>query len=64
MIELDMVYVTYFGDFLSIGSREFFKQNILFRLSPPRKACRQPRKLPGRQEMPPGRPEKPAGLAA
>ena len=33
MIELDMVYVSYFGDFLS-------KQNILFRLSPPRKAAR------------------------
>jgi hypothetical protein len=31
MIELDMVYVSYFGDFLS-------KQNILFRLSPPRKS--------------------------
>jgi hypothetical protein len=33
MIELDMVYVSYFGDFLS-------KQNILFRLSPPKKAAR------------------------
>jgi hypothetical protein len=32
MIELDMVYVSYFRDFLS-------KQNILFRLSPPRKAA-------------------------
>jgi len=40
MIELDMVYVSYFGDFLSNGSRESFKQNILFRLSPPRKAAR------------------------
>ena len=40
MIELDMVYVLYFGDFLSIGSRESFEQNILFRLSPPRKAAR------------------------
>jgi len=39
MIELDMVYVSYFGDFLSIGSRESFEQNILFRLSPPRKAA-------------------------
>jgi hypothetical protein len=38
--ELDMVYVLYFGDFLSIGSRESFEQNILFRLSPPRKAAR------------------------
>jgi len=37
MIELDMVYVSYFGDFLS-------KQNILFRLSLPRKAARPPRK--------------------
>jgi len=37
MIEIDMVYVSYFGDFLS-------KQNILFRLSPPRKAARPPRK--------------------
>jgi len=40
MIELNMVYVSYFGDFLSIGNREFFEQNILFRLSPPRKAAR------------------------
>jgi len=39
MIELDMVYVSYFGDFLSKGSRECFEQNILFRLSPPRKAA-------------------------
>jgi len=44
MIELDMVYVSYFGDFLSIGSRESSKQNILFRLSPRRKAARPPRK--------------------
>jgi len=43
MIELDMFYVSYFGDFLSKGSRESFEQNILFRLS--------------RQEKPPGRPE-------
>jgi hypothetical protein len=40
IIELDMVYVSYFGDFLSKGSRESFEQNILFRLSPPRKAAR------------------------
>ena len=39
MIEFDMVYVSYFGDFLSKGSRESFEQNILFRHSPPRKAC-------------------------
>jgi len=26
MIELDMVYVSYFGDFLSKGSRESFEQ--------------------------------------
>jgi len=39
MIELDMVYVSYFGDFLSNGSRESFEQNILFRLSPPRTAA-------------------------
>jgi hypothetical protein len=32
-LELDMVYVSFFGDFL-------IKQNILFRLSPPRKAAR------------------------
>jgi len=44
MIELDMVYVSYFGDFLSISSRESLGQNILFRLSPPRKAFRPPRK--------------------
>jgi hypothetical protein len=40
MIELDMVYVSYFGDFLSKGSRESSEQNILFRLSAPRKAAR------------------------
>jgi len=39
MIELDMVYVSYFGDLLSKGSRESFEQNILFWLSPPRKAA-------------------------
>jgi len=39
-LELDMVYVSYFGDFLS-------KQNILFRLSPPRKAARPAGKPPG-----------------
>jgi len=44
MIEFDMVYVSYFGDFFSKGSRESFKQNIRFRLSPPRKAVRPPRK--------------------
>jgi len=55
MIELDMVYVSNFGDFLSKGSRESFEQNILFRLSPPRKAARPPRK--SLQEKPawPGR---------
>jgi len=46
MIKLDMVYVSYFGDFLS-------KQNILFRLSPPRKAAR-----------PAGKAARPAGKAA
>jgi len=40
MIALDMVYVSYFGDFLS-------KQNILFRFSPPRKAARPAGKPPG-----------------
>jgi hypothetical protein len=44
MIELDMVCVLYFGDFLSKGSRESFEQNILIRLSLPRKAARPPRK--------------------
>jgi hypothetical protein len=39
MIELDMVYVSYFGEFLSKGSRESFEQDILFRLIPPRKAA-------------------------
>ena len=38
MIELDMVYVSYFGDFLSIGSRESFEQNILFKLSSAKKS--------------------------
>jgi len=57
MIELDMVYVSYFGDFLSKSSRESFEQNILFRLSPPRKAAWPPRKSLQ------ARPEKPAGPA-
>ena len=43
IIELDMVYVSYFGYFLSKGSRESFEQNILFRLSPPRNAAQPPR---------------------
>jgi len=54
MIELDMVYVSYFGDFLSKGSRESFEQNILFRLSPPRKAARPPRKAARPAGKPPG----------
>ena len=33
-------YVPFFGDFLNIGSKESFEQNVLFRLSPPRKAAR------------------------
>jgi hypothetical protein len=45
MIELDMVYVSYFRDVLSKGSRESFDQKILFRLSPPRKAARPAGKL-------------------
>jgi hypothetical protein len=56
MIELDMVYVSYFGDFLS-------KQNILFRLSPPRKAARPPRKTarpPRKAARPAGKPPGPA----
>jgi hypothetical protein len=52
MIELDMVYVSYFGDFLSKGSTESFEQNNLFRLSPPRTACR-----------PAGKAARPAGKA-
>jgi hypothetical protein len=47
MIELDMVCVSYFGHFLSKGSRESFEQNILFRLSPPRKAAKSAGKPPG-----------------
>jgi len=49
MIELDMVYVSYFGDFLS-------KQNILFRLSPPRKNCQAAKKSrqAGRKAARPG----------
>jgi hypothetical protein len=31
MIELDMVHVSYFGDFVIKGSRESCEQNILFR---------------------------------
>jgi len=40
MIKLHIVYVSYFGDFLSKGSRESFEQNILYRLGPPREAAR------------------------
>jgi len=49
MIELDMVYVSYFGDFLS-------KQNILFRLSPPRKSRQAAKKSrqAGRKAARPG----------
>jgi len=63
MIELDMVYVSYFGGFLSKRSRESFEQNILFRLSPPRKAVRPPRKAarpPRRAARPAGKPPGPA----
>ena len=38
MVELDMVYVSLFGDILSVGGREFFEQNIRLGLVPPRKA--------------------------
>ena len=55
MIELDMVYVSYFGDILITGSRESFEQNILFRLSPPRKTARPPRKT----SSPAGKPARP-----
>ena len=61
MIELDMVDVSYFGDFLSEEGRESFEQNILFRLSPPRKAC-SPAARPPRKSLQ-ARPEKPAGPA-
>jgi hypothetical protein len=44
MIGLDMVYVSYFGDFLSIGSRESFEQNILFRLSSAKKSLQAAKK--------------------
>ena len=68
MIGLDMVYVSYFGDFLDEGSRESLEYNILFRLSPartasrpPRKAVRPPRKSllachPAAKKMPIGQP--------
>jgi hypothetical protein len=57
MIELDMTYVLYIGDFLSKGCQESFEQNILFRFSLPRKATRlghadQP---PTCEVTPPGR---------
>jgi len=45
MIELDMVYVLYFGDVLSQGRREFFQQIIQLMLNPPRKAARAAGKL-------------------
>jgi hypothetical protein len=61
MIELDMVYVSYFEDFLSKRSRESFEQNILFRLSPPRKACRSDARPPRKNLQ--ARPEKPVGPA-
>jgi hypothetical protein len=66
MIGLDMVSVSYFGDFLSKGSRESFKQNILFRLSPARKASRPPRKAarPPRKGLQVGRPAAKKSLQA
>ena len=47
MIELDKVYVLYLPDFLSKGSRESFKQHILFGLSPQSQAARLAGKTPG-----------------
>jgi len=44
MVELDMVYVSYFGDFLSVGSRGSFKQNVLFRHSSAKKSPQAGRK--------------------
>ena len=60
MIGLDMVFVSYFGDFLSKGSRESLEQNIPFRFSPARKASRPPRKAarPPRKSVQAGRQEK------
>jgi hypothetical protein len=71
-IALDMVYVSYFGDCLSIGSRESFKQNILFRLSLQEKpagrqdkACRPGPHLKAAAKGGPARPiQSRAGLAA
>jgi hypothetical protein len=40
MIELDIVYVSYFGDFLSI----IFRTNILFRLSSAKKSLQTAKK--------------------
>jgi hypothetical protein len=49
MIELDMVYVSYFGDFLSKAVENLSNKIFCLGLA--------------RQEKPPGRPETPAGPA-
>jgi len=50
MIELDMVYVSYFGDFRSKGSRESFEQIFCLGLvrqeKPPDRKSRQARPGP------------------
>ena len=42
MVELDMVHVSYFGGFLSVGCRVPFEQYMLF--SSAKKACRPAKK--------------------
>jgi hypothetical protein len=52
MVELDTVNVSYFGDFLSLGGREFFEQNILFRLSSAKESPTLIKKPPQRPARP------------
>jgi len=59
MVELDIVYVSYFGDFLSLGGREFFEQNILFRLSSAKESptlIKKPPQRPGHANAKPAWP--------
>jgi hypothetical protein len=40
MADLDMVNVSYFGGFLSVGSRVSFEHNMLFMVCSAKKVCR------------------------
>ena len=54
MIKWDMVYVSYIGDFLCIGSRESFEQHILLRLSSGKKSLQAAKKSRPAAKQPAG----------